>query len=111
MIAFRSCALGTAWVSRDLGAPRPHADHPASVSPRQSLGDLGGDCERPAAARRALHPFLSSRRRPCFVHLRETPSGSEEGNGGGARAKRGAVKPVPRMLLPSLACIVLRAPR
>src|SRR5438094_8535309 len=42
-----------------LGAPRPHADHPASVSPRQSLGDLGGDCERPAAALRALHPFLS----------------------------------------------------
>src|SRR5437899_7641436 len=43
-----------------LGAPRPHADHPASVSPRQSLGDLGGDCERPAAALRALHPFLSA---------------------------------------------------
>src|SRR5262245_61418207 len=30
-----------------LGAPRPHADRPASVSPRQSLGDLGGDRERP----------------------------------------------------------------
>src|SRR5438445_13378239 len=53
------------WVPADsqrpahVGAPRPHADHPASVSPGQSFGDLGGDRERPAAALRALHPFLS----------------------------------------------------
>src|SRR5205809_7647388 len=60
------------WVPVDsqrpahLGAPRPHADHPTSVSPRQSFGDLGGDRERPAAALRALHPFLSGEQHhPC----------------------------------------------
>src|SRR5262249_6871062 len=60
------------WVSVDsqrpahLGAPRPHADPPASLLPRQSLGDLGGDGERPAAALRALPPFLSPEQpHPC----------------------------------------------
>jgi DDE superfamily endonuclease len=49
-----------------LGAPRPHADPPASLSPRQSLGDLGGDGEPPAAALRGLHPFLSrEQHHPC----------------------------------------------
>src|SRR5206468_8880773 len=49
-----------------------------------------------------------SPRRPCFIQWRETPSGSEEGNGEGAGAKRGPVlKPVPRIFLLSLACIVI----
>src|SRR5262249_62385058 len=48
------------------GAPRPHADPPASLSPRQSLGDLGGDGEPPAAALRALPPFLAREQpHPC----------------------------------------------
>src|SRR5207245_9979411 len=60
------------WVPADsqrpahVGAPRPHAAPPASVSPRQSLGDLGGDGECPAAALRALHPFLpGEQHHPC----------------------------------------------
>src|SRR4030095_4815327 len=49
-----------------LGAPRPHPDPSPSVSPRQSVGDLGGDRKRPAAALRALHPFLSGEQHhPC----------------------------------------------
>src|SRR5207249_506937 len=69
-----------------LGAPRPHADHPASVSPRQSLGDLGGDCAPGGGAagstsisiRGATSPISRSRSScaPCSASSAGTSSSS-----------------------------------
>ena len=64
---------------------QPHAGHSTSVSPRQSLGDLGRDRERPAPALRALHPFLSREQPmwrsrgscvPCSANFAATSSSS-----------------------------------
>src|SRR2546427_716727 len=99
-----------------LGAPRPHADHPASVSPRQSLGDLGGDCERPAAALRALHPFLSgeqphpyrgrglpARLAPPAPRARHRPLGRRQHSQGSRRSRPAhPVSAVARRALPGL---------
>src|SRR5712692_8384733 len=110
------------WVPVDsqrpahVGPPRPHADHPASVSPRQSLGDLGGDRERPAAALRTLHPFPSGeqhhpcggrrvppRRAPPAPRARHRPLGRRQHSQGSRRARPPhPVSAVARRALPRL---------